>query len=119
MIIRVPIWIKVVVRPRLPLIQRPLFFCLFAINLDVIMGIGALLEFLAATENHKAVHQQKPSLGKVLVQSIENVFIQPNARRSCCSPAFGRPQVATSRPGGGAAGKQSPRTQKLGTPQRQ
>jgi hypothetical protein len=60
-----------------------------------------------ATENHKAVHQQKLSLGKVFAQSIENLFIQPNARRSCSAPASGWPQVATRRPdrGGGKAVK--------------
>ena len=74
-IVRVQVWVKVVVQPGLPLIQRPFFPCLFAVNLDVIMGIGVLVDFLAAANNHKAVHQQKLSPGKVFVQSTETLFV--------------------------------------------
>jgi hypothetical protein len=71
----VPVWIKIVVPPCKPLLVRPTFPGLLAINVCVVMQVGVFKDLFAATKDCKAVdHLRILPRGPILVQSDENLL---------------------------------------------
>src|SRR6202030_542408 len=92
-IIRVPLRIKIVVPPRKASVERPSFPGFLAIDLCVVVRVGAFKNLLATAENRKAVHHLRIfPRGHVFIQSEENLLIQSHASRAGGCPTFGWPE---------------------------
>src|SRR5579862_5533771 len=92
-IVGVPLRIEIVVTPGQASIQRTAFGSFLAVDLCVVVQVGALENLLATAEDRKAVHHLGIlSRGHILVQPNENLLVEPNTLGAGGRPAFCWPE---------------------------